>query len=269
MTSLLPAIHLLIFGLLLGIIAGVLSYYFHFLTRNGAIAAAILGSILYIFGEWRALTPMLTFFIFSSALTKFTQRKQPEISQIFEKSGPRDAVQVLANGGIAGLMIIMSFFVPNLSVHLAYLGSISAVTADTWGTELGMLFRGKTFHITNLKKADPGMSGAVSLQGTIGSVIGALLISIYSFFFVPEQAIKYSSIIVAAGLAGSFVDSLMGALFQAQYQCPACYQITERTNHCNLQTELVRGKVWITNDIVNFVCSIVGAITSFSIAEYL
>ena len=59
----------------------------------------------------------------------------------------------------------------------------------------------------------------------------------------------------------SLVDSLIGATFQAQYQCDLCNKMTERSTHCNgKETIYSHGLKWLSNDIVNFICAFSGGV---------
>ena len=71
---------------------------------------------------------------------------------------------------------------------------------------------------------------------------------------------------LASGLAGSLVDSLLGASVQAIYFCPACAKETEKTTHgCGTPTQHRRGWRWLNNDAVNFVSSLIGALVATGI----
>jgi uncharacterized membrane protein len=72
----------------------------------------------------------------------------------------------------------------------------------------------------------------------------------------------------AGGLAGSLVDSLLGATVQAMYFCPACQKETERhpTHACGARTDRIRGWSWLGNDAVNFAATAFGALLAIGIS---
>jgi uncharacterized membrane protein len=65
-------------------------------------------------------------------------------------------------------------------------------------------------------------------------------------------------------LLASLFDSLLGATVQAIYWCPTCAKETERhpIHTCGTPTTHLRGWQWVNNDVVNFACSVMGAILS-------
>jgi uncharacterized membrane protein len=57
------------------------------------------------------------------------------------------------------------------------------------------------------------------------------------------------------------MDSLLGATLQAQYRCPVCRKITEKTSHCGQEIiPLERGYRMINNDVVNFCNTVAGGL---------
>jgi uncharacterized protein (TIGR00297 family) len=248
---------------LFGSIVAVGSYVARFLTRSGAIATFLLAVIIYNAGGWQWAIPIVTFFVLSSLLSKYGRSRKRAFDQLFEKSSTRDWGQVVANGGVAGLVAILSGLFPLYDFYPLYLGALAAVTADTWGTEIGVLTRGKTIFILSFNSVEPGTSGGISEFGTVGGAIGAAVVALSGYPWYTE--LRTTLIVVAGGVAGSLVDSLLGATVQAQFRCEVCGKITERKMHCEHTTELHRGMRWIGNDVVNGVCSLVGAIVAWGL----
>ncbi|MBI4428106.1 MAG: DUF92 domain-containing protein [Ignavibacteriales bacterium] len=247
----------LVTGVFLGITIAVGAFFARFLTFGGSIATFFLASIIFAAGSWKWTLPIFVFFVLSSSLSKLGQPKKKQFESVFEKSGIRDYGQVLANGGIGGLLALAQVALPSQDFYPAYLGSIAAVTADTWGTELGLITRGRTYSIISFKQVPQGTNGGVSLTGFAGGAIGALTIACSSAPWIWDE--RQAVGIVAAGLSGSLIDSALGATMQAQYQCESCGITTERRIHCSVPAKLVRGKQWITNDVVNWACAFSGA----------
>jgi uncharacterized protein (TIGR00297 family) len=243
---------------LFGFLIAVASYAARFLTLSGSLATFLLAVIIYGTGGWQWTIPIVTFFLLSSLLSKYGRSRKNAFDQVFEKSSARDWGQVVANGGIPGLVAILSVVYPLYDLYPLYLGALAAVTADTWGTEIGVLTKGKTISILAFKPVEPGTSGGISEYGTIGGAIGATIVALSGYHWYTE--LRTTIIIVVGGIAGSLVDSLLGATLQAQYRCGVCGKITERKVHCGQITELFRGLRWMGNDVVNGICALAGAI---------
>ncbi len=242
------------------------------LTLSGAMGAWLLGTVVFGLGGPEWMIPIAVFFIFSSALTKLGRKHKIKLENIFEKTGRRDIYQVFANGGIAMVATMAwHFFEPvwpqsEILWYLIFITSISAATADTWGTEIGSFSRRDPVSIKTWKKVPMGTSGGLSFFGTAGAFSGALLMAftgkyVLLIFTGIEIPLSLVFLIGISGLAGALVDSLAGATIQAQYQCPVCKKITEKTCHCGqIDILLIRGKKFINNDVVNFCNTFAGGL---------
>jgi uncharacterized protein (TIGR00297 family) len=242
------------------------------LTLSGAMGAWLLGTVIFGLGGPEWTIPVAVFFIFSSALTKVGKKHKKKLETIFEKTGRRDIYQVFANGGIAMIATMAwHFFEPvwpesEVLWYLIFLTSVSAATADTWGTELGSFSRRDPLSIRTWKVVPMGTSGGLSILGTLGAFAGALLMAFtgkYSLliFAGVDLSLPLVLLIAAGGLLGALVDSLVGATLQAQYRCPVCKKITEKTLHCGRENiPLVQGKKFINNDVVNLCNTLAGGL---------
>ncbi|MBI2619145.1 MAG: DUF92 domain-containing protein [Ignavibacteriales bacterium] len=245
-------------GSAFAIAVAVVSYQFKFLSASGAVATYLLATVVFGIGGWKWTIPILVFFVLSSILSRIGRNRKAEAEEFFEKSGPRDWAQVFANGGAAGIFVVCSFVEPDVPWYPLYLGSLAAVTADTWGTEIGLLSGRKPLLITSFKPVAAGSSGGVTLPGSAGGLGGSLLIGVSALPWLPDARIL--PWIVLAGLAGSLFDSFLGATVQGIYRCPVCGKSTERKRHCNNQPTVRRmGIEGINNDAVNWGCALMGA----------
>lgn len=260
---------MLLIGFLLALLIAFGAYRLHALSTSGAIATAILGTIVFGLGGIPCSVPLLTFFILSSLLSRVGTRggrSKERFETVFEKGSRRDAGQVLANGGIAGaivlLMILLILLRVEAGLYIAYLGTLAAAAADTWGTEIGVLGRGRVISLATLRPVPAGVSGGVSLIGTLGAAGGALSVALSGIPWSPRP-LRTVMVVLAAGIIGMAADSLVGATLQARYRCTICGASTERRAHCDHPTELSGGYRWITNDVVNVICSLMGAIAAY------
>lgn len=249
----------LLVGFLIAFVIVFLSYKVKFLTFSGSVATFFLAGTIFSLGGIKWSVPILTFFILSSILSKLRKKKNAEIELFFEKSGVRDHFQVLANGGIGGVLVVINFFFPNELYYLLYLSSLSAVCADTWATEIGTWKRTATYNILNFRPIEQGVSGGISIIGTTGAVLGSLAICFSGLIWNSLQLVQYFLVIILSGVFGSIFDSFLGATVQSQNKCNVCSKITEREIHCGEEADHHSGLKWINNDMVNFLSGAAGA----------
>lgn len=238
---------------ILALVISLVSFKLNFLDFGGSAVTFLLALFIFGIGGWKWTIPILTFFILSSLLSKIAERlSKKDVSSIFEKGSRRDYKQVIANGGVPLLIVVMSNLLPSLSVdwYKIYLLSVAISTADTWSTEFGTLFANKVYLITNFKKVTPGISGGISLIGTIGGISGSVFIVLSAGFFIELNLEIFISIILFA-LIGNLLDSLIGAKIQVTYKCSSCGKITEKKIHCDGKTDYIKGVKFIDNDMVN------------------
>jgi uncharacterized protein (TIGR00297 family) len=255
----------LLLGFILAIIISYFAYRAHSLNGSGALAATVVGTIVFGLGGWQWAILLLAFFITSSGLSRaFKQRKQG-LNEKFSKGHERDAGQVFGNGGLATAFVFIHALHPESNIGwVGFAASLAAVNADTWATELGVLNPTPPRLITDLRKrVEKGTSGGVSLFGTFASLMGAALIAVIAALFTDNWSLI--PFITLSGLAGSLFDSLLGATVQAMYFCPTDKKETEKhpLHTCGTETVHIRGWKWLDNDWVNFACGAFGVAVAF------
>ncbi len=225
-----------------------------------------MGTVIFGIGGWQWAILLLAFFITSSILSRLFRKQKASLDEKYSKGHERDAGQVFGNGGAAALFAALhGLFPAAVWPWLGFAAALAAVNADTWATELGVLNPGAPRMITHpSRQVEKGTSGGVSVWGTVAALLGSGLITALAALFSPVGRLTplQVMIILAAGLAGSLFDSLLGATFQAIYYCPTCAKETERhpLHTCGTQTRQVRGLAWLNNDWVNFACGALGAV---------
>src|SRR5689334_20267789 len=148
------------------------------LTVSGAIAATVMGGVAVAAG-WPWAILLIVYFAASTALSRLGRaRKEKLTSSIVAKQGARDAWQVMANGFAFAVAALGSLATPCPEPGWLALGAevLAASAADTWATEIGVLYGGTPRSILSWRPVPPGTSGAVSLVGFGGAVLGAVTI---------------------------------------------------------------------------------------------
>ena len=258
----------LVLGFLLAVLVAYLAYRVHSLSRDGAVAAVLVGTIIFGLGGWQWSVLLLAFFISSSALSRLFKDRKRELNEKFSKGSERDAGQVLGNGGLATAFVLLNAIFPHqLWTWIGFAAALASVNADTWATELGTLNPNPPRIITDLRKrVEAGTSGGVSLWGTIAALLGAAVIGLLGAVLYPTYHWLLFLLITFSGLLGSLFDSFLGATVQAMYFCPKDQKETEKhpLHTCGTETIHIRGWKWLNNDWVNFACGAFGVLMIFS-----
>ena len=193
------------------VVISILLYKSNILTRKGAIAAHLLG--VYFFGilgfSWGI--PVAFFFITSVILTKIHSSYRKKIND----SGKRNIWQAIANIFTAIVVSILFLVSGQPIFKLLFISAVAAVIADTWASEIGPVFHKKCFSLSEWRTAKSGISGGISIAGTLAAFTGAFLVSILAWpGFFQEMDIIMVFVVALAGFLASFVDSVLGAFLE-------------------------------------------------------
>jgi uncharacterized protein (TIGR00297 family) len=209
---------------------------------------------------WAAL--LITYFGAAVGVTTLgAKTKAARTISTLPQVAARDAAQVMANGGVFTLLALAAGPRPLSTAGLAAIGALAAASADSWATEIGTLWGGTPRSILSGAPMDTGLSGGVTLVGTLGAAAGALVVvlSAVSLHELPD-ARRLVLVACGAALVGTLADSVIGASVQARRWCERCRQWTERRVHtCGYRTVHARGLRWATNDVVNVAGTLTGA----------
>jgi len=240
-----------LFVLLFIVATVILGYFFKLLTISGAITAFVTGFLVVLGFGVKGLIILGLFFGSSSLWSKIKSTNKRNAEELLVKGSQRDWQQVLANGGIAAIASTFYYFSEDSVWLLGFCICIAAANSDTWASEVGSMSKGKPISIRTLRRAERGTSGAVSPLGTIAALIGSFLIAL-SAYYLFELSQDELHFILILGFVGNLIDTLLGAFVQASYQCPNCGVKTEKKNHCDRKTNIIKGYPLFNNDVVNF-----------------
>ncbi|MGP6189380.1 MAG: DUF92 domain-containing protein [Vulcanimicrobiaceae bacterium] len=231
------------------------------LDAGGALTAFAIGTATFGGLGGAGAGVLLAFFITSVALSRVGKAEKRRRLVDIGKTGARDATQVFANGGAAALCALLALHDPRYAI--AFAGAFAAATADTWGTEIGTLARGRPRSILSLRPIATGLSGGVSLPGTLAELAGAFFIALVAEAFGLHAIVA----IAVGGVAGALLDSVLGASLQSLRWCPQCRRPCETEPHvCGANTTPLRGLSFVGNDLVNLACTLAGAAVAYWLA---
>ena len=213
------------------------------LTPLGYLNAWVLGVIVWGTLGWQGYTVVMFYFLVGSGVTKIGMA-QKEAAGIAEKrSGMRSPANVWGSALTATICALGTLLVDDPFkdlLVLAYVASFATKLSDTSASEVGKAYGKSTFLITTLKPVPPGTEGAVSLEGTIAGIIASIAIAFtgYSVGMINLWGVLWC---VVAALIATNIESLIGA---------------------TLQDEIP----WMTNEVVNFINTTIGAIAAMILA---
>ncbi|WP_025724974.1 DUF92 domain-containing protein [Acholeplasma granularum] len=252
-----------IIGFALSFLITITAYIKKSLTLSGFLSATIIGTLFFMFGSYVVWSVLIFFFFSSSIITKFNKDDK-------EKNG-RNFIQVISNSVVSLTFLILYYYLDELPYLIVSVVAIAASTADTWASEIGAMSKGKTFSILTFKKMEKGLSGAVSLTGTISSLFGAIAVALlFNLLYFIENSFniflfsEFLIIISIAGFLGSLLDSYLGIFLQAKYKDLKSGKIIEFISNKG-QHILISGNKFVNNNTVNFIMVLTISIVTYII----
>ncbi len=220
------------------------------LTPAGLLHAGILGVILWGSLGWRGYLLMLVYFGVGSAVTRIGMA-QKEAAGIAEKrSGARGPENVWGSALVAAVCALSIYLINSFEetwvqpvtelLLLGYVASISTKLSDTCASEVGKAYGKRTFLITTLQPVERGTEGAVSLEGTLAGILGSAILASTGWALGLIYPIDIA-ICMGAAFVATNLESVIGATLQAKFD-------------------------WLTNEVVNVINTLIGAVTAVLIA---
>jgi uncharacterized protein (TIGR00297 family) len=220
------------------------------LTPAGLINAWGLGVVVWGTLGWRGYGVVMFYFLVGSAVTRIGMA-QKEAEGIAEKRGGARGPENVWGSAFAATICAIGVAAIKLGwldpgweslLLLGYVASFSTKLADTTASEVGKAYGKSTFLITTLQPVARGTEGAISLEGTLAGIAGGVLISLvaYSFGLITLTGVVICTI---AAFVATNLESVIGA---------------------TLQTKLD----WLTNELVNVINTIIGAVVAIAIATW-
>lgn len=204
-------------------------WFLGFADLPGSIAGGVIGAVVYFFALPPGYALLILFVVCGSLLSKLGRKTKEARGAAEAREGKRGLSNVVANL-IVPTACCLAY--PASKVHpallLAFAGALAAAFADTASSEIGALSSEQPKLITTRQPVPHGTNGAVTRLGFLAAASACVLLAAVAWvggfwsivrhgheWNVPSAGVAngllYSSIVLAAGLAGTCVDSYLGA----------------------------------------------------------
>jgi uncharacterized protein (TIGR00297 family) len=186
-------------------------------SASGAIAGAIIGTLIFAGAGWSGWLMLILAFGAAWSTSHIGLPRKRVLGIEEAREGRRGAENAIANCGLAAAAALAALFSPYRDAALlALTAALTAAASDTVASEIGKAWGRRTILVTTLSSVPPGTPGAVSIEGTGAGVAAAFLMaSIASFVgLIPVDALW---VVVASAAVGSIVESALAATLERQH----------------------------------------------------
>lgn len=216
------------------------------LTKEGIISSWLLGNTLWLGMSFEAWLISLVYFISGSLVTKIKFDEKEELGIAEKRGGKRGPENVLGSGTVPLLSSVLINLQPQYSefFQLALVAAFATKLSDTFASEIGKAYGNNCYLITNFTKVPKGTEGAVSLEGTLAGIGGGFLISLVALNLNLIDSYQELFIINIAAFVATTIESYLGATLQDK-------------------------QPWITNEFINLINTIIGAMTAITLEKLI
>lgn len=236
------------------------------LTLGGSITSFIYVLACAYCGGLPVVITIYVLFAISAVLSKVTTKKFNQMQGVEKAKAPRDGYQILANSAIALMLLVFYKIFDHKAFLIANYVVLCEEFADSVCSDVGRLSKRNPVDILRFKRIQPGISGGVSLLGSICGLVGCAIAVLVPFLF-KEMTLAHAAIALAMGFVGTLVDSVLGSAFQVLYKCNVCGKYTEKETCCEAPATQVKGATFVTNSLVNLTTGMIVGL--FALAMFL
>ena len=206
------------------------------LTKSGWIHAGVLGTLLWGCLDWPGWTSVVIYLVLGSTVTKIGYKYKEKAGIAESRGGSRGPENLWGSAAIGTILaLLIALGGDRFILLVGFAASFAAKLADTFGSEIGKRWGRNTFLITSFRPVPAGTDGAISLEGTLASVLGSFLMALSMAIVFQDSLPPFILLITLCGFLGTLFESVIGALVQGKFR-------------------------WLTNELVNALQTAIAAL---------
>ena len=216
------------------------------LTRAGWVHAGVLGTLLLGGLDWPGWWAVVLYLALGSLVTRLGYRRKLEQGLAEDRGGRRGPENVWGSAATGAALAVLCVLpsAPVTLLEIGFAASFAAKLADTCGSEIGKRWGRRTVLITTLRPVPPGTEGAISLEGSLASLVGSALMALLMLKLGLLQGGAAWLLVTLVGLLATLLESLIGASLQQRLP-------------------------WLSNELVNAIQTLIAALVAMAIAQPL
>ncbi|BEV36293.1 DUF92 domain-containing protein [Synechococcus sp. M16CYN] len=217
------------------------------LTPKGWVHAAVLGTMLWGCLGWRGWLAVVIYLALGSLATHIGLKNKQQRGLAEARGGRRGPENVWGSAAVGAALGLWIAALPpdaadlQILLMIGFSASLAAKLADTFGSEIGKRWGSTTVLITSLRPVTPGTEGAISLQGTLASVVGSIVMTMVLWALQLIPSLGAAGLVMMVGLLATLAESLLGAIVQNRVG-------------------------WLSNELVNALQTLLAATTAIILA---
>lgn len=183
---------------------------------SGMLTGWAIGVAVYAGLGWRGWALLFAMFAIGTMVSKIGAGRKSLLGIAEDRGGRRGGGNAWANTGLAAVAALASVLTPyREAAMLAFVAVLTTGGSDTIASEIGKAWGGRTYLPTTLRDVRPGTPGAMSVEGTVAGITGALVLAALGAWLglIPGSLVWAAA---AGALAGSLLESGLSATLEAQ-----------------------------------------------------
>jgi uncharacterized protein (TIGR00297 family) len=200
-------------ALALNVTVAALGYWARTVTVAGAIAGALIGTVIYLGTGLDGWLLLFSSFLLAAATTRLGLQRKSAAGIAEARGGRRGAGNAIANTGLAAFAAFVALGALDDLPVLAMVTALATAASDTVASEVGKAWGRTTWLIVGFRRVPPGTSGAISVEGTAAGVVAATLLAWLATTF-GLMTYEWILCVVFASTAASLAESWLGATLE-------------------------------------------------------